>query len=511
MPDNRTAVISPEGEPGYIPQDNLQAAAGRGFKPAVMVTSPEGESGFMPRENVAKAIKERGFTVGQKTAPSDSSNDYKPSAGKWYSGLDDVANGTIGAVKGAASMFDPRIKEGENAATANPAVRMVRGIVQTGKDALQVPGAIHDINQSPDPTGTYLNVAQDTASQGAGQALTGLAAEGVSRSVPIATSPAAETTARIAGKVTKGMIEDIPVVRQVTKLGKYAKDASAETAARRSFPQYDKPAPTAGDVAPTTTEVAPTGDVASSTHPDAAEFEKTFGQPIDHYVGPDGKFNVKDFLDEVVKPKTEPPNAVIAKTFGAEGVDLVNKLNGKPLAKWESQAPAGEARGGSARLAEKTQPGRAMDDAEAEHIKGEASKVISVGPSTMNAMLHWISDTTKEPLTSIGHGTQRAAFESGGHVVKIGNGPLPEEFPSNPWLAKRVQGKGFKGASGADYHASVEPKLNTKGITAEDVRTAQAGLKETGYVIEDASPENLGRDSKGHLRFFDGSVHKASR
>jgi hypothetical protein len=59
------AVISPEGEPGHIPEENLQAAQARGFKPAVMVTSPEGESGWMPRENVERAIKERGFTVGQ--------------------------------------------------------------------------------------------------------------------------------------------------------------------------------------------------------------------------------------------------------------------------------------------------------------------------------------------------------------------------------------------------------------------------------------------------------------
>ena len=155
--------------------------------------------------------------------------------------------------------------------------------------------------------------------------------------------------------------------------------------------------------------------------------------------------------------------------------------------------------------------GRVMDPTEAEHIKGEASKVLSVGPGTMQKMLGYVADTTKEPLQSIGYGTQRAAFQSGDHVVKLGNGPLPESYPSNPWLTQRVQGQGFKGASGADYHATVEPKLDTKGITDADVKTATDGLKESGYSIEDGSKDNLGRDSKGHLRFFDGTVHKISR
>lgn len=336
MPDNRTAVISPEGEQGYIPQEKLQEAVSRGFKPAVMVTSPEGESGFMPKENVGRAIKERGFTVGQSTAPPPADAPTTT-----WDAAKGVAKDTWGAVKGAAEVFDPRIKKGETALTANPAARIAKGVVETGKQALQVPAAIHDINQSPDPTGTYLDVAQKTASQGAGQAILAAATEGATK-IP---ASAAETAVRTTGKLVKGIAEDVPIVRKVIKVGKYAKEAAGETAARRgsqppAFPQYETPAPKATEAA------APEANV----HPDAAQFEQIYKVPLDNYIDESGKFNTKDFLSEVVKPKTEPPNAVITRTFGSDGVDLVNKLNGKPLEKWESSAPESEPKGGSARL-----------------------------------------------------------------------------------------------------------------------------------------------------------------
>lgn len=288
---------------------------------------------------------------------------YAPSAGKWYSGLDDVANGAIDAVKGAAKVFDPRLQPGENAITGSPAGRIVKGIVETGKQAAQVPGAIHDINQSDDPTGHYLQAAQDTASQGAGQALTAIGTEGIVKSAGSVTGAGAETAARTAGKVVRGVAEDIPIVRQATKLGKYAKEAAAETAARRapapteaapSFPSYDKASATESATPTDNSGAAPKDN--ASTHPDAAAFEEKFHVPIDRYIDDAGKFNTKDFLDEVVKPKTEPPNAVINKVFGNDGVQLAEKLNGKPLAKWESNAPAGEPRGGSARAAAKAAP-----------------------------------------------------------------------------------------------------------------------------------------------------------
>src|SRR5579862_2834833 len=78
----------------------------------------------------------------------------------------------------------------------------------------QVPGAIKDINASPDPAGTYAKVGQETAGQGAGAALIALATEGAGR-LP------AGRMAKTAGSVVKGVAEDIPVVRQAGKLRQY--------------------------------------------------------------------------------------------------------------------------------------------------------------------------------------------------------------------------------------------------------------------------------------------------
>lgn len=65
-PKEGVPVISPEGEPGLMPYENIQAAQERGFKLASRVTSPEGESYFVPSENVGRAIKEHGFTLDEK-------------------------------------------------------------------------------------------------------------------------------------------------------------------------------------------------------------------------------------------------------------------------------------------------------------------------------------------------------------------------------------------------------------------------------------------------------------
>lgn len=392
MPTNQVAVLSPEGDAGYIPAENLQAAQAKGFKQATQVTSPEGDSGWMPTENVADAIKSRGFKAGQ---PTQNSEKNAAPMSTWDA-VKGIGSDLVDTVKGAAKQFAPPQNAEEAAANALapgalPMYRTIKGIVQTGRDATHVPAMIHDINQSPDPTTVYANAAQRTASQGAAQAVVGAATEGVAKGI---TSAAGETLARTGGKVAVDAAKDIPVIKSVMKGGKLYQEAAAETAARRGaapvypgatlpedpgtfpgapepaappkellqakglqtggkavsepsdalgkFPQYDaKPVPTqVNDAAPAQVD---------SAHPKAAEFEKTFGQPLENYMQ-DGKFNTKDFLDEVVKPKTEPPNYVMARHFGAESVPMVEELTGKPLKQWESSAPAGEPQGGSARL-----------------------------------------------------------------------------------------------------------------------------------------------------------------
>jgi hypothetical protein len=87
---------------------------------------------------------------------------------------------------------------------------MLRSIGHTAEDATQLAGAFHDINQSPDPVGTYAKVAQETAGQGAGQALTALATEGIGKAVPAIAGAAADAASAVGDKVA-------PAVRATTR------------------------------------------------------------------------------------------------------------------------------------------------------------------------------------------------------------------------------------------------------------------------------------------------------
>ena len=113
------------------------------------------------------------------------------------SGLESVGRGVKGAIRGIGQTFDPRPQPGENAITASPAGRMIRGLGSLGKSSTEIPAAIHDINASPDPASIYGKAAQDAAGEGAGQALTALGTEGLTRAVPKVA--AAVTNPKIAG------------------------------------------------------------------------------------------------------------------------------------------------------------------------------------------------------------------------------------------------------------------------------------------------------------------------
>src|SRR5580700_500356 len=126
-----------------------------------------------------------------------------PLAGPWYnptlSGLQSIGRGVRGAVQGAGHLIAHPID------TAEQTYEGIKNIPSTLKE---VPGAIRDINASPDPLTHYAKAAQDTAGEGAGQALVALGTEGLARAVPPAVSgaariakPAVRTGLRIASDV----------------------------------------------------------------------------------------------------------------------------------------------------------------------------------------------------------------------------------------------------------------------------------------------------------------------
>ena len=127
-------------------------------------------------------------------------------------GLSDVAHGTLGALKGAWDMMTAPPKDATETGVsalspaALPLYRTLQQLGHSASDATKVVGAIHDINQQPDPLGIYANVAQDTVSQGAGQALTALGTEGIAKTAPGAATAVSDASTAARNHLAEGAI-----------------------------------------------------------------------------------------------------------------------------------------------------------------------------------------------------------------------------------------------------------------------------------------------------------------
>ncbi len=107
------------------------------------------------------------------------------------SGVQSIARGTRDAVSGIYT-------------TIRHPIDTAKGLMALPGQVSQVPAAIHDINQSVDPVGTYAKVAQETAGQGAPQALlaAGMASAPVAaRVVAPYVKPLARTALRTASDI----------------------------------------------------------------------------------------------------------------------------------------------------------------------------------------------------------------------------------------------------------------------------------------------------------------------
>lgn len=135
-------------------------------------------------------------------------------------GLNSVANATLDAVKGAAQFLHPKPQnEGEAEAFKVAGVggmlahRLIGSLRDMGAPMLhphELAAAMHEINNSNDPMGTYLEVLQKTAATGAGQALTALAGEGVVKGVGEVKAPvsaAARTGSETIADTAKGIVK----------------------------------------------------------------------------------------------------------------------------------------------------------------------------------------------------------------------------------------------------------------------------------------------------------------
>ena len=132
-------------------------------------------------------------------------------------GLKEFGGGLADVGKSIWGLMKPPEGRAETAASAvGPEglipYRMGKGLVDLGRQAAQVPGAIKDLAQSPDPLGTLALVAPRAGGQAAGQLM---AAEG-----PKVASDIPFSRIDLKGGAT-AVAKDVPMVRQ---LGKFIRD-----------------------------------------------------------------------------------------------------------------------------------------------------------------------------------------------------------------------------------------------------------------------------------------------
>lgn len=121
-------------------------------------------------------------------------------------GFANVGQGVVQGIQGVASLLKGPEDDHEKAihATAGigglTAYRLGKSLLDSAKGAADVPAAIKDINQSPDPTGTYLGVAGKTAGQAGGQAALAAATGKAGELAPKAAGVVGEAADTLRGK-----------------------------------------------------------------------------------------------------------------------------------------------------------------------------------------------------------------------------------------------------------------------------------------------------------------------
>ena len=177
-------------------------------------------------------------------------------------GLNDVAQGTKDAIKGAYdSVAQPPQDKTETAVSALspaalPIYRMLRGLGHTAADATHVAAAIHDINQSADPTGSYLEAGEKTAAQGAGQALVALGTEGIAKAAGASASPTARAAASATPDAVSAALKKLPqaAIQKIPWLGDVLTDVynagskAYSEAKGPGAPGYERYAPNTGAI-----------------------------------------------------------------------------------------------------------------------------------------------------------------------------------------------------------------------------------------------------------------------
>jgi hypothetical protein len=226
--------IDPTTDPDFMkasPGDQIQYL--RASDPDFASASPQDQMGYLMHVRGGSGSQQQPSAWQVLTQPTEKTDaeygGYTGAAGvagATIKGLNDVARGTQGAIEG---MWN----------TVSHPINTIRSMANLPSQAMQIPAAIHDINQSPDPLGSYANAAQDTAAQGAGQALTALGSAGIGKNV----GAAAPYVAPVGKALVKGYINKLipPGVGEAYQAVKAARVPASDQVPQGTFPATPPP------------------------------------------------------------------------------------------------------------------------------------------------------------------------------------------------------------------------------------------------------------------------------
>lgn len=161
----------------------------------------------------------------------------------------------------------------------------------------------------------------------------------------------------------------------------------------------------------------------------AKDFEKTFGQPIDQFVKDDGSFDMKEFMQSLVKPNVRaaadnagsraqvgPGTAAgeVSRQYGADGIRVLQDVSGQPVHEWDQIWQGGSR---ASRTSKVARPGGAEPTNAAPPKKPPQSVTVNgSGESAASA------EAIKAKQSNANQGVKQYLFDTrGGGKVTPGN------------------------------------------------------------------------------------------
>jgi hypothetical protein len=428
------------------------------------------------------------------------------------SGLQSIGRGTRDAVIGTLQMLDPRPKNQEEEAivaadqknrAALPVYRILRSLGHTAGDATQLAGAFHDINQSADPVGTYAKVAQETAGQGAGQALTALATEGAIKGAPAVASGVGK-----AAKATAGVIRDVATPENIATAAGGAVGGAIGHAVGSPFEGGTAGAVVGRAVGKAVAkrltgaaeEAAPELDATAENKPYAGE-PAPKPQPVLDATGENKPF--AGGMDEYAPPKPKAPRTIVTdpSTGRPEFSDVVEAkqqtaapLETKPApAETPAAQPAPKPAPNETSAAE---PGPSGDEL-LERLKGIAGRITkqegaapgSAEPDLTQQLQDSLDFVRARKAVAAGN-AQPAAIEA---APEPGAGVMTSAAP-----------KDLLGRWGVDQDSFTEGRAQTRGMKPDESLAAVAKLKKAYQNGQAVEPVMETRDSGNNIIDVDG-------